>query len=388
MKRWIGFSILVLLAGLIGFRLWQQWPSEEAAAAGFPGGGGRSVGTVIVELGDVSQAVTLVGSLRAQERVEVTPKVAGRVVEMLVDLGDAVQRGELLARLEDEELQQQVQQLEAGLEVARAVVQQRELELKNQGAALNRNIGLYETGVISAEQLEEAQTRRDVSQAQLNLARAQLVQSEAVLRERRIRLSQTRVLAPISGLVGYRFVDLGARVNSSTPVVTLIKLDTVELIAAVPERQLVKVVKGAKGIVFVDALPGERFEGVVARISPLLDPQTRTAQVEIVIPNPDLRLKAEMFARVDLDLGSKRKALRIPRSALVVRGQRQGVFVIDQNVARFHELEIGLTETDWVEVVSGLQAGDTVATLGANLLRDGDPVRVVGESTNAQETST
>lgn len=388
MKRWSLIFGGVLFAAFIGFRLYQEWPAEESAGFGGmpPGGFGRSVGAAVVELGPVSESVTLVGSLRAQERVDVTPKINGRLISVRVDIGDEVTRGQLLAQLEDEELQQQVQQSDAALDVSRAVVNQRELELKNQQAILDRTRGLHDSGLISSEELEQTQTRYDVAQAQLNLARAQLVQAEAGLRELRIRLDQTRVVAPIAGLVGRRFVDPGALVNANTPVVTLVKLDNVELVAGVPERDLAKVVVGAAGEVFVDALPGVSFSGTVARISPLLDPQTRTAQVEVVIANPQLRLKAEMFARVELDLGSKREALRIPRDALVVRGQQQGVFLVNEATASFREIQIGIAEDDWVEVTAGLELGDTVATLGANLLRDGDPVRVSGRRAS-EETS-
>jgi len=93
-----------------------------------------------------------------------------------------------------------------------------------------------------------------------------------------------------------------------------------------------------------------------------------------------------MFARVELDFGSKREALRVPRQALVVRGEQQGVFVISEDVARFREIRIRLAEDEWLEVTEGLQVGETVATMGANLLRDGDPVRVSG-GRGSQETS-
>ncbi len=379
----------VLLAGLITFRLYQEWPADDATA-GFqmpPGGFGRSVSSAQAEYGGVSEAVTLVGALRAQEQVDVTPRVSGRVETILVDIGDAVRAGDLLAQIEDDELQQQLQQSEAALDVNRAMVQQRELELRNQEVNVERARGLHESGLTSAEDLEQAQTRYDVARAQLNLARAQLVQSEASDRELRIRLDQMSITAPMNGFVGRRWMDPGALVSSNTPIVTIVNLTTLELVAAVAERDIVKVESGALGTVYVDALPGEEFAGRVARISPLLDAQTRTAQVEIVVPNPDYRLRAEMFARVELSLGSNREALRIPRQALVVRGEDEGVFVLRDDVAYFTEIETGLSEADWIEITSGLNPGDTVATMGANLLRDGDPVRVVGSQDSEESES-
>ncbi len=389
MNRKLVLAGVFLLAGLIAFRLYQEWPSDDAAG-GFqmpPGGFGRPVSSAVAEYGAVFEAVTLVGSLRAQEQVEVSPRVSGRVESMRVDIGDAVQVGDLLAELEDDELLQQLQQSDAALAVSAAMVQQRVLELRNQEVNLERARGLQDSGLMSAEQLEQAQTRYDVAHSQLNLARAQEGQAEAGHRELQIRHEQMSITAPMSGFVGRRWVDRGAAVNSNTPIVTIVNLATLKLVAAVPEREVTKVEIGASGVVYVDSMPGETFTGEVARISPLLDPQTRTAQVEVVVPNPEARLRAEMFARVELSLGSNREALRIPRQALVVRGQDEGVFVLREDVANFTEIDTGLSEADWIEVTAGLQPGDTVATMGANLLKDGDPVRVVGAKENEDTSS-
>ena len=271
--------------------------------------------------------------------------------------------------------------------IEQKLVQQRELELRNQDVIRKRAQGLHDSGLMSSEELEQAQTRYDIAHSQVNLARAQQVQSEAGQRELQIRHDQMRITAPMDGFVGRRFVDPGAAVNASTPIVTLVNLTTLKLVAAVPERELVKVETGATGTVYVDALPGERFEGRVARISPLLDPQTRTAQVEVVVPNADFRLRAEMFARVELSLGSNRQALRVPRVALVVRGEDEGVYVLRDDTAHFTKIRTGLSEADWIEITEGLAVGDVVATMGANLLRDGDPVRVIGEQASEDSTS-
>jgi len=389
MNRKLVLAGVFLLAGLIAFRLYQEWPADDAAASFQvpPGGFGRSVNSAVAEYGAVSEAVTLVGSLRAQEQVDVNPRVSGRVKTVLVDIGDRVQAGDLLAEIEDDELLQQLQQSDAALDVNRAMVEQRVLELRNQEVNLERARGLQDSGLMSAEELEQAQTRFDVAQAQVNLARAQQGQSEASHRELQIRHDQMSITAPMSGFVGRRWIDRGASVNSNTPIVTIVNLTTLELVAAVPEREVAKVETGASGTVYVDALPGEHFVGRVARISPLLDPQTRTAQVEVVVANTDGRLRAEMFARVELSLGSNREALRIPRQALVVRGQDEGVFVLRDEVAYFTEIRTGLAEADWIEVTAGLDPGDTVATMGANLLRDGDPVQIIGGKPGEERTS-
>lgn len=386
MKRLLVIVVAGLLVGLFLIRLYEEWPANEAAAGPNPASFARTVAAAPAELGDVRQDVTLVGSLRAEDTVDVTTKMSGRITRMNVNLGDPVRAGQIVAQLEDDELQQQLQQSEASLEVSRAVVDQRQLELRNQQAVLDRAKGLREQGLISAEELEQAQNRHDVARAQLNLAQAQLNQSEAGLRELRIRLDYTRVSAPISGHVGRRHIDAGAFVSPGTPILTLVKLDTVKLIANVPERDVVKLEPGAIGEVTVDALPGRTFQGRVARIAPLFDPQTRTGQVEIEIPNPTGELRAEMFARVDLVLASRIGVLRVPRAALVVKGLQEGVYVVEDGIARYQPVRLGLSQEDWVEVTEGLRAGDLLVTQGANLVNDGDAVRVAG-ATPPQEQS-
>lgn len=389
MKRTLIIVAVLLFAALIGVRLYQEWPAAAAAGSGMPRGGfARTVGAAPAELGTVSQAVTLVGSLRALETVQVSPRLGGRLEEIYVQVGDRVAEGQVIARLDDDELSEQVQQSEASLEVSQAVVRQRELELQNLGAILERTKGLRDSGLISDEQLEQAQTRYDVAQAQLNVARAQYQQADAGLRQLRIRLEQTQITSPIAGLIGRRFVDAGVQLNTANPIVTVVNIDTVKLVANVAERDLVKLQQGAVGAVEVDALPGRIYDGEVVNVSPLLDPQTRTAEVEIMIPNEDGQLRAEMFARVNLELASKSGVLRIPRQALVVRGETQGVYRIDEaGLAQFQAITVGLSEANWVEVTEGLSPGDTVITLGSNLLKDGDAVRVAGERPTSPEAS-
>lgn len=385
-KRRIVFTTIgVVFLGLMGFRVFEALSSAGAGPAGRNGRPATLVETGTVEILEVHEAISAVGSLRAKERVDVTPRVSGRLVERRVDLGDAIAAGEVVARLDDDEIRQQVQQAEASLRVSRAAVEQRQAELENAELELERASGLLETGLIAPQGFEQVRTRRDVARSQVNLARAQVAQAEAGLEELRIRLEQTRVLAPISGVVGRRLVDVGALVSQSTPIVTLLNLSAVYLVANVGEHDLTRVGGGDAATVSVDALPAETFAGIVVRISPLLDPQTRTGQVEIEIPNPDRHLRAEMFARASIELASTREALTVPRAAMVYRGEQAGVYLIEEDAARFQPVETGTNVGDRVEVREGLANGQEVVTLGANVLRDGDPVRVDG-GTSTRET--
>jgi membrane fusion protein (multidrug efflux system) len=130
----------------------------------------------------------------------------------------------------------------------------------------------------------------------------------------------------------------------------------------------------------VDAYPGERFTGRIARVSPVLDPTTRTAPIEIEIPNADYRLKPGMYARVNVSTGTKKDALVVPSNAVVDLGGRRGVFQPQNDTAVFRVIQVGLEQPDVIEVVGGLTENETVITTGASALRDGDRVVLPGEA--------
>jgi RND family efflux transporter MFP subunit len=372
---------LVALGAYTGYRVYQSLKSEsQQSAAGRGGPGGPRVQTVqtdVVMRGRIGEFVTLTGPLRAKETVDVSPRLAGRVTELKVDTGQMVERGALLAVIEDDELQQQLDRSRASVAVVDATIAQREAELANAKAELDRRKNLVAEGLLAQSELDAAEMRHRVTLSQLELARAQKRQSEAEQRELTIRQGQTRIHAPISGVIARRQVDLGALVTQATPIVTLVNISTMIMDANVTERDVARIRLGSQATVIIDSLGGQPFAGRVMRISPLLDPQTRNGRVEIEIQNRGGTLKGEMFARVELDLGSSRETLLIPRDALIYRGDQPGVYDIEDGAARFLTVETGLTQEDKVEVLGGLQAGQTIITRGANLLKDGDRVRVL-----------
>jgi RND family efflux transporter MFP subunit len=378
---------LIALFGFTGFRVFQAMKSKtEPAATGGGSRGGSGAGartqqvqTGAVASGRISEKITLTGSLKAKERVDVNPKISGRIVQIMADTGQPVAPGALIAVIEDDEIKQQLERSKASIAVADASIAQREAELSNAKAELDRKKELVDAGLLSRQELDALETRYQVARSQLELARAQRRQSEAEQRELGIRQNQTRVYSPISGIVAKRHVDIGAMASSSTPLVTVVSLSPMVIEAQVPERDIARIKRGAAVSVTVDSLPGREFSGRVMRISPLLDPQTRNGLVEIEIPNQDGMLKGEMFARIELDLGNSREALLLPRDALVYRGDQPGVYTLESDVAKFLPVETGLTQEDNVEVLTGLKAGDTVVTHGANLIKDGDRVRVMGK---------
>lgn len=359
------------------------------ARGGARGGGGFGAGTVTVELATVSRAdltekTMVVGNLIGAATVEVVPKVNGRLESISVKIGDAVKRGEIIAKVEDREIREQVKQADASYEVARASVRQREADLRFAETNLERSRNLFAKNLLPRQSLDDAQARYEAAQAQLDLTQAQFAQAKSRQEELRITLSNTEIISPVDGFVGKRNLDAGAFVGPNSPVVSVVDIHVVRLVANLVERDIQRVRNGMPADVEVDAYPGETFQGRVARIAPVLDPATRTAQMEVEVPNPAYRLKPGMYARVRFVVERREKTLAVPRVAVLDIEGKRGVFVADQQVARFHEVATGLQEGTLVEVTSGVQDGDRVVTTGAGSLKDGDPILLTGQRGGAR----
>lgn len=383
MRRPVLIVGAVVLAAGIGLAWYFGTGSEgEAAGPGMAGGGGFRP-TITVEVATakrarVSDRVTVVGSLIGAATVDVVPKVSGRLETIQVRLGDRVSKGQLLARLEDRELQEQVRQAEASFEVSKASLRQREADLKFADTALKRSENLAARDLVSRQALDDAQARVEAAQAQVELSRAQLGQSQARLEELQINLTNTRILSPVDGFVGSRRVDAGAFVGPNSPVVSVVDISFVRLVANLVERDLKRVGTGMAAEVQVDAYPGEVFAGRVARVAPVLDPATRTAQMEVEVPNPSARLKPGMYARVRFTVAESPNALTVPRNAIVDLEGERGVFVTGDDTAKWTPVTTGIQEDEAVEVLSGLTDGAKIVTLGSASLKDGDSIAVAG----------
>lgn len=396
MRRLVVFGAIAIaaLAGIAFYSGFFSRPPAEAASqngagggpgGGFGGGGGFARPPMTVELAspsraNVAQQLTVVGNLVGEQTVAVVPKVAGRLEEVYVKLGDRVARGQRLGKIEDREIREQVKQSEAAFEVGRASIRQREADLKFAETSLVRSKELFDRQLLPKQTLDDADARHQAAVAQVELARAQLMQSAARLEELRITLANTVIVSPVNGFVARRAADAGAYVSQNAPVADVVDISLVRLIANVVEKDLRRVEQGEPARVEVDALPGETFAGRVARVAPVLDPATRTAQIEVEIPNPGHRLKPGMYARVHLTIEQRSNALTVPSNALVNIEGRRGVFLAENNTAAFRPVDVGIEEPARVEVLSGVKDNDRVITTGAAALQNGDRIVVPGQA--------
>jgi HlyD family secretion protein len=387
--------LIVALAGAARYTgVFSSEPAEGAgaAAAGGRGAGGREGGgfgggfgggnrppmtveTGVAHRGTIMQQLVVVGNLVGDATVAVVPRAAGRLQEISVRLGDRVSRGQRIAKIEDFELQEQVKQQEAALEVSRATIRQREADLQLAQTNAERSRNLFARQLLPKQTLDDTEARYQAAVAQLDLARAQNTQSTARLDELRINVQNTVIVSPVDGFVARRAADPGAFVGQNAPVVDVVDIGRVRLVANIVEKDLDQLQTGDETRVEVDAFPGEMFRGRIARVAPVLDPATRTASIEIEIPNPGFRLKPGMYARVTVTTDERKDALVVPTNAVVDTGGRRGVFLAaENNTVSFRPITVGVEEDTQIEIVDGLSEGDRIVTTGAAGLRDGDRV--------------
>lgn len=327
---------------------------------------------------EIVDYVTVVGNLIGEATVDVVPRAAGRIETVFVKLGDRVTKGQPVVKIEDREIREQVNQVAANTDVNLATLSSRENDLKVAQNAFERAKTSFDRGILSKQGLEDAESRYNSALSQVTVAKAQLVSTKARLDELSINLANTSVLSPVDGFVGKRNLDPGAFAGANTVMLQVVDIGIVRLIANLVEKDFKRVVSGAQALVEVDAFPGEQFSGRVSRVAPIFDPGTRTATMEIEVPNPGFRLKPGMYARVRLTADRRPDALTVPRAAIIDSGEKRGVFVQEGEVARFKEVSTGISDGERVEILAGVDEGQRVVTTGALAIRDGDRITLAG----------
>lgn len=374
--------LLALL--LLAAAWWWVGRSPDSAPAARP----RAAAAVAVEIvpivqADLSDIRLLSGSLRASAAFDVAAKIGGRVEEVAVQIGDTVQRGQVVARLDDDEYVQQREQARAELAVARASVDEAESARRLAQTEYVRLQELHRQGIAAAAELEKARADHAAAQARLKLAQAQVAQRQAALRAAEVRLGYTVVRANWGGgedhrLVAERFVDPGATLAANAPVVSVLDLDPVVAVVHVGEHDYVRLRPGQPATVTAAAFGRRLFPAEVVRLAPRLEEDTRQARVELAVANPEQLLKPGMFVEVRVELAREHGATVVPQAALTRRGSELGVFITDaaRETAQFVPVRTGITQDGRTQILEPALDG-WVVTLGQHLLRDGAPIRPV-----------
>ena len=327
-----------------------------AAAASAPAGKPPSVEVAKVELTRVTDDTQAVGSLRSRRGVVLRPEVSGRITQLNFTDGQRVRKGQVLVQFDDQLQLAQVQQSQAELSIAQA----------NE----KRNQELVAQNFISQRSLEESSANLQVAQAKLSLAKA--------------TAARLKIVAPFDGIAGIRLVNVGDYLKDGADIVNIEDIDAIYVDFRLPERFQSKVKRGQTAVLDIDALPGQRYTAELQAIDPLIDVNGRSVGIRACVDNRELRLRPGMFARVNTIFGVRENARVIPEEAIVPQGGKQYVIRLADSAdgktrtSQRVEVKVGLRSPGKVEVVSGLEPGDTVVTSGQQRVqRDGSAVTVV-----------
>lgn len=300
--------------------------------------------------GSITALYSTTATLDADQEARVVPRLGGTIVELAAEEGDVVAAGQLLARIDSDRYRLELERNEATL---------RRLEQD-----YNRHREMRERNLVSLEAFERAKFEYESHRAQADLSR--------------LELSYTSIRAPIAGVVSQRLVKVGNTVNTQDEAFVVTALDPLLAVLHVPERELARLGVGQTALIEADAVPGKRFEGRVARLSPVVDPQTGTFRVTVEIAGLETPLKPGMFTRVHVVHDERHDVPLVPVQAVIAEDSRTTVFVIaDGAVAERRDVEIGYRDNGRVEIAAGLAPGERVVVTGQAALRSGSKVQII-----------
>lgn len=339
----VGVLVLLALAVAGCDRASRAEPAARDKPAAVP------ITVASVALRAVERTVSVVGTLAPNAQAEVASEIEGQVVAILADLGDRVQSGQTLARVQRDQIEARLREAEASLDKAVA----------DEGRARP----LRDQGIIAAQEYEQVRTTAEVARAR----RDQL----------RIQLAHADIRSPLDGSVAARLLDAGSYVRAGTVVFRIVQDDPLKFRGEVPEREAPALAAGQEVRITVEAFPAETFIGHVSRIGSAADPTARSLAFEAAVPNTDHRLRPGFFGHGDVVVAHTEHAVAVPRTALSSFAGVTKLFVIDDNVAREHAVTVGVDLGDgWVEIAQGVAQGKRVATSGLSRLADGTAVTV------------
>lgn len=299
--------------------------------------------------GDVFAVYSGTAPIEAFAEADVIAKVEGEVREILVEEGDEVTEGEVLARLDGDRLRLELSESRARLNKMR-----RDFE---------RNQELREKGLLSVGDFEKLRFDLEALEASYNLAR--------------LELDYTQIRAPIDGIVAERYIKIGTTIRVGDPAFRVTSFDPLVAYLHVPEREYQQIRAGQPVAIDIDALAGQRIFAEVTRISPVVDAQTGTFKTTIEIRDDERRIKPGMFGRMSIVYDRHENVLQIPRSAVIEDRGKETVFVVEDGEAVRRVIQTGYGSEGMVEITEGLGDADEVVTVGQVGLKPGAKVTVI-----------
>jgi RND family efflux transporter MFP subunit len=378
--------------------------SSEARAASIP-----AARVAVAQRGDINHVLTLAGQFQPYQAVDVHPKVSGYMRKINVDIGDIVHEGQTLATLEVPELKAQLQQTVFQVDQSREEITGYQHEINR---AVAQHEALHEQwvrlqqaseghpGLIAQQELDNARAADLAAEAQVDSARAALAGAKqhlgsAQAENHRVQALRdyTNVVAPISGVVVWRYADTGALIQGGTnsnsqdlPIVRLSQSTLLRLRLPVPEDDVRHVHEGDQVQVRVDAI-NRSLMGKVVRFTRDVNFETRTMETEVDVDNKDLSISPGMYANTMLRLAHVENAVTIPLEAIVLQGRQQVVYVLDDtNHVHIRQVQVGIEGSKLAEIKSGLQPGERVILGGQEKYQEGEAVSPALAQSPASET--
>ena len=385
--------VLIVVAFLAGYRPLVTRRNLIAAEAHEDEQALQKVTVVEIRRSRDPHGIELPGSVQAITEAPILARADGYLQHRMVDIGDRVRVGQLLAEIEAPEVDEQIRQAKATLLQTHAAVDQASANYARGQSdealakvTADRWAALLTKGVVSKQENDRYQSEyRSASAATtalekaLAMARSNVGAAEANLARLDKVQSYRQVKAPFDGVVTLRNVDVGALVNAgSTLLFRIAQISSLRTYVNVPQANASEVRDGQQARLSVPNLPGRTFTGTLARTANALDPASRTLLVEVHVPNPDGALLPGMYARVELTGGRAQEALRIPSDALIVRGEGTEVAVLqDRRTVHLQKVEVGRDYGDTLEVTAGLHEGDIIISNPGDVMREGLQVKPV-----------
>jgi len=330
----------------VGYKLIFSKTARHAEDTKPKGSGTISAKLYILETNSLSNGINAVGTLLPNEEVDLISEASGKVTGIFFEEGKQVSNGQLLVKVDDSELQAQLRRAEYQLNLT--------------GERLNRQRILLEKDAVSREEFDQVQTDYNILVADIDLLKT--------------KISKTEIKAPFAGTIGFRGVSLGSYLQVNTIIARLVDQNKLKLEFAIPEKYASNYFSGNK-IKFTTEVSPQEFEATVYAVDPKVDVATRTITVRGIYNNIGGKLVAGMFARINLIINQSEKVLLIPSEAIVQEMEGKKVWVVFNGKAKSQPITTGFRTNNQVEVLSGLQSGDTIMVTGLMQVREGANVK-------------
>lgn len=302
-----------------------------------------------VSRGDISAFYTATATLEAEEEATIVSKVRGIIDEFYIEEGEKVKAGDIIAQLE-------VDQYRIDAERAKATLNRLENDFK-------RNKELFEQDMISMETLQNAQFEYESQKAAYELTELNLI--------------HTAIKSPISGVISERFIKKGNMIGIDQPAFRVTNINLLQAILHIPEHEIEIIRPGQTAQLQFDAIQGKIFEGRVERISPVVDSQTGTFKVTVHVVQYGDILRPGMFGRIKILYEIRQNVLKIPRNAVIPEDNAQNVYVVKDSLSFKKQIQTGYVSGQNIEVISGLEDGEIVVTIGQGSLQDSSKVNII-----------